>query len=269
MENFDFKKFYDNQHDYVSFRNDPEKRHEYDVAVNWKTKNLSSLVPEGLKFSNILEVGCAFGILLNKIADSLSVSERIGIDISVENIKMARDLYPDCTFFQGTTDTLKNELFKDTPGKVFGLVVLSDIVEHIPDDFEFMKEISKFSSYLLLNLPLEKCYMTRNRNYGVDDPSGHLRKYNRSDAEKLIKSTGYDIISSFCTNSHFDKEHFKIYRLNRNIRLKKKSFLKRTFWLFYYLKLDIVRVIAPWLYVKIFGSNYFALLKTVDQNKKS
>ena len=267
MEDFDFKSFYDQQSDYASFRNDPAKRHEYDVAVNWKVKNLCSLVPDSLKFSNVLEVGCALGILLNKVADSLNIKERFGVDISDENINLACKLFPACTFIQGTTENIKSDLLKDNPGKRFDLLVLSDIVEHIPEDYDFMKENSRISSYVLFNLPLEKCFMTRNRKYGVEDPSGHLRKYNLQDAVKLVEKSGFGVVASFCTNSHFDKEHFLIYRRNRIERLRKKSFLKRVFWSLFYFKLDIIKSVAPGIYIRIFGSNYFALLKPVSQGE--
>lgn len=269
MEDFDFKSFYDQQSDYASFRNDPAKRHEYDVAVNWKVKNLCSLVPDSLRFSNVLEVGCALGILLNKVAESLNITERAGVDISGENINLARQLFPTCTFVQGTTENIKSDLLKDNPDKKFDLLVLSDIVEHIPEDHDFMVENSKISTHVLFNLPLEKCFMTRNRKYGVDDPSGHLRKYNRQDAVRLVETSGYEVVASFCTNSHFDKEHFRIYRFNRKERLRKKGFLKRTFWSIFYFKLDIIRSVAPGIYTRIFGSNYFALLKSVPQDKQN
>jgi SAM-dependent methyltransferase len=265
MDNFDFTKFYDHQPDYAAFRNDPEKRHEYDIAVNWKVKNLSSLVPDSIRFSNILEIGCAMGILLNKIADSLSIKERTGIDISIENIKTAQQFFNECTFIQGTIDDIESIMLKKKQGKKFDLVILSDIVEHIHDDLDFMKKVSNISSYILFNLPLEKCYMNRNRNYGVDDPSGHLRKYNKHDALKLVESADFEVIASCIANSHFDKDHFNIYRENRLNRIRKKKFLRKTFWSNYYYILDMIRVLAPWLYIKIFGSNYFALMKTTSK----
>lgn len=263
MDNFDFTKFYDHQLDYAAFRNDPEKRHEYEVAVAWKVKNLCSLVTDSTRFSNILEIGCAMGILLNKAADSLSIKDRTGLDISTENIKMAKQLFPECAFIQGTVDDLESILSKEKPGKKFDLVILSDIVEHIPDDLDFMKKVSKISLYVLLNLPLEKCYRNRNRKYGVDDPSGHLRKYNRHDAARLAGSAGFEVITSLTVNAHFNKEHFHIYQKNRMERVRKKNFFRKAFWTLFYFIPDMIRVFTPWLYFKIFGSNYFALLKPV------
>lgn len=262
MDNFDFTKFYDNQQDYAAFRDDPGKRHEYDIAVNWKIKNLCSLITGSADFSNILEIGCAFGVLLNKVADALAIKDRTGLDISMENIKMAKRLFPECVFIQGTIDNMGSVFLKEKSGKKFDLVILSDLVEHIPDDLDFMKKVSKISSYVLLNLPLEKCYRNRNRKYGVDDPSGHLRNYNNHDAARLVESAGFEVKTYFTANAHYDEEHFRIYKTNRNLRIGKKEFFRKAFWTMFYLNLDLIRVFAPRIYIRIFGSNYFALLKS-------
>ena len=94
MDDADFAVFYDNQPDYIAFRNDKEKQKEYKTLVDWKVRKLTGVIPDNHKFGNILEVGCAFGVLLNNIADSLKIDARTGIDISGENIKTARSLYP-------------------------------------------------------------------------------------------------------------------------------------------------------------------------------
>ena len=234
MDNFDFTKFYDHQLDYKAFRNDPEKRREYEIAVNWKVKNLCKLVAGSLSFSNVLEIGCALGILLNKAAGALLIKERTGLDISLENIKIARQLFPECTFIQGSVDNIESLESKEDHRRKFDLVILSDIVEHIPDDLDFMKKVSKISLYVLLNLPLEKCFRNRNRKYGVNDPSGHLRKYNRRDAEVLAESAGFEVIKSFVTNAHFNKEIFRVYQKNRIKRVSEKKFFRKVFWTLFY-----------------------------------
>src|SRR5512136_1392516 len=104
MTDPDLSLFYDKQPDYVAFRNDEEKQKDYRIMVDWKVRNLTSLIPHSLKFGEIIEVGCAFGVLLNDVADRLHIDSRIGIDISPENIKTARSLFPQCNFFAGTLD---------------------------------------------------------------------------------------------------------------------------------------------------------------------
>jgi predicted TPR repeat methyltransferase len=188
MSNFDFAQFYDKQPEYVAFRNDILKREYYNIASDWKVRELVSLVPRNMVFKNVLEVGCAFGVLLNNISDKLNIENRTGVDISRENIKAAIKDWPECNFFQGTVEDYIMSMPSANKDFRFDLVVLSDIVEHIPDDLSFMKTIRGISSYVLLNLPLEKSFSTRNRVYGETDPSGHLRCYNKELAENLINA---------------------------------------------------------------------------------
>ena len=263
MESFDYKNFYNKQPDYEAFRNDPLRRYEYEIAVNWKADNLCKLIPKSLNFSNILEIGCAFGILLNKVSEKLVINDVTGIDISDENIKKAGQLFPRTFFFQGTVDNIQLLLNAQNRGKFkYDLVLLSDIVEHIPDDIVFLRTVAEYSNYVLLNLPLEKCLRNLKRKYGINDPSGHLRNYDSNDAKILLDSAGFEVISSNISNAHFNTEHFQIYKNNRTIRVRKKTFIKRIFWTLFYKGYDLLKVLFPQAYIKIFGSNYFALLKS-------
>lgn len=260
----DFEKFYDRQGDYEAFRNDPAKREEYNITVDWKARQLASLIEPTRHFDNILEVGCALGILLDNLAGRLKINDRTGLDISAENIKVARDLYPGVSFFQGTIRELKKELSRNQHSPKFDIVLLSDIVEHIPEDLEFMKEVKEISSYVLLNLPLEKSFSTRNREYGENDSSGHLRCYDEKMAAKLVRDAGLGIIGSFTSNAFRDKKYLEMYRGKRKARLGRKPWHLRIFWdTFYYLE-DTLRISNKNLSVKLFGTNYFALLKSSD-----
>jgi SAM-dependent methyltransferase len=260
----DFASFYDKQPDYVGFRNDPDKREDYNITVDWKVRKLVQLIPADLKPDNILEVGCAFGVLLNMIADRLQLKTRIGIDISGNNIEAATILYPDCKFFHGTLE----EFVKVIPSEVkisrFDLVVLSDIVEHIPDDLGFMIDVKNASSFVLLNLPLEKSFKTRNRQYGEQDPSGHLRCYDEKDAVLLVTKAGFEIITSFKSIGFFDKEFYNMYTRNRNKRVSAKPYPQRLFWTVFYFAEDRIKLISEGFTEKMIGTNYFALLKSID-----
>lgn len=257
----DFEKFYNEQKDYSAYRTNREKRINYEIKVRWKTEQLIKLIPAHLTFNNILEIGCAIGILLNKIAGRLSVRNVFGLDISSENIKVAKELYPASTFFQGTVEDLKIRLLNNLSITEFDLVILSDIIEHIPDDLKFLSTVKEISSYVVINLPLEKCLKNRHRKYGVDDPSGHLRCYDRTMALSLINLAGFEIINSYTTNALKDKDIFKIYLEDRKERLRVKPILKRLFWTLFYFWEDRLKLINNNLFEKIYGTNYFALLK--------
>jgi SAM-dependent methyltransferase len=264
MDNTEFALFYDKQPDYTAFRNDPGKQDDYKILVDWKVRTLTRLIPDDLIFGNILEVGCAFGVLLNNIADRLKINTRIGIDISGENIKTAQSHYPECSFFRGTIEEFvlgRPPLLKD---QRFDLIVLSDIVEHVPDDLGFLNQISKISSYVLLNLPLEKSFKTRNRNYGESDPSGHLRCYDKNLAKQLVRSAGFKIVKDFTLIATSDKMFFDVYRKNRTVRINAKPFYLKFFWSLFYMFEDRFKLMNRKLTEKIYGTNYFAFLRSIN-----
>jgi len=258
----DFRKFYEEQSEYSAFRNDPEKREEYIKKVTWKAEQLVKTIPDNLRCENILEIGCAMGILQNIISNKLSINKSVGLDISEENIKVAQELYPESTFFQGTLEEFTGKIPKNFPFERFDLVLLSDIIEHIPDDAGFLENVKKISSYVIINLPLEKSFRNRNRQYGENDHSGHLRWYDRKMAENLIKKTGFEIIRSFTSNALYDKIYFDIYQKGRRKRVDSKPLHLRLFWTLFYFTEDKIKYFSKGFYDKIYGTSYFALLKS-------
>jgi SAM-dependent methyltransferase len=262
MDNTFLASFYDKQSDYAEFRNDPDKREEYAIQVDWKVRKLIQLLPPGFKVKNILEVGCAFGVLLNNLADRLNVNTRIGIDIAGNNIEVAKNLYPRCSFFRGTLE----EYLVHSPDEIndgrFDILILSDIVEHIPDDLEFLRTVRNATSYVLLNLPLEKSFKTRNRNYGENDLSGHLHCYDEDDARQLVTTAGFEVVKSFTAISFFDKQVYDILNKNRTRRVRLKPLPHRLFWTSFYFIEDRMKLLSKRFSERIYGTNYFALLKS-------
>lgn len=262
MNDADFAVFYDNQPDYVAFRNDKGKQKEYKTLVDWKVRKLAGIIPGNLKFSNILEVGCAFGVLLNNMADRLHIDSRTGIDISGENIKTAVTLYPGCGFFKGTLEDYVKEKSYILKNHRHDLIILSDIIEHIPDDLEFLKLVRKVSEYVVVNLPLEKSFKNRNRKYGIEDPSGHLRCYDKKLAKKLFIDAGFLMVRDQTSIATYDPEFSKIYKKNRKIRVMSKPLVLRIFWSCFYAVEDKLKLISSRISSKVYGTNYFVFLRS-------
>ena len=260
--NSDLAVFYDKQPDYFAFRNDTEKQNDYRIIVDWKVRKLIGVIPASIKFKNVLEVGCAFGVLLNNIADRLNIESRTGIDISGENIKTGTELYPLCGFFRGTLEDYVRERSYLLKNNRHDLIVLSDIIEHIPDDLGFLRLVRRVSEYVVVNLPLEKSYKNRNRNYGPDDPSGHLHCYDMKIARKLFSDAGFLLIRDKTSTAISDARFSKIYRKNRGSRVRSKPFLRRIFWSVWYTAEDIFMRVSGETSVKIYGTSYFAFFRS-------
>lgn len=258
----DFASFYNKQPDYIAFRDDPSRRKDYNVISDWKVRKLVQLIPADFKAEIVLEVGCAFGVLLNNIADRLRLKARIGVDISSKNIEAAKKLFPDCIFFQGTFEEFISAQSVEIKDSRFDLIVLSDIIEHLPDDLGFLKTVSNYSSFVLLNLPLEKSLSTRNREYGEQDPSGHLRCYDEAIAIQLVTKAGFEIVKSFTATAFFDQQFLEVYKKNRKSRVQRKPVPQRVFWSLFYPLQDMLKSVSRSVTDKIYGTNYFALLKS-------
>jgi len=183
----DFAALYDNHSEYVRRRDDNSfERARIDIEVNeYKLPNLLSLLSDDIPRRRVLEIGCATGDLIARFPVA-SGGSLIGVDLSMKNTEAAAARYPMIEFHAGD--------FRGMDIAKCDIVVLSDILEHVTDDAEFLKEASRLADAILINLPLEDCLQNRFRRYGVNDPSGHLRKYNISQAVRLCGDAGLDII---------------------------------------------------------------------------
>jgi len=257
----DFKKFYDEHSEYEARRSEEnENYHEYIQEINFKTEQLLRVIDRDRKSGSILEVGCANGILIDSISNKLNIKDEIfGIDISEKNIQDAIQRFPHINFFEGTIES-----FIESQSKVFDLVILSDIIEHVPNDLGFLKQTSKIAKQVVINLPLKKSYNNRNRNYGESDTSGHLRCYSFEDGVNLIKKAGFKIVSFNRVISIRDnKGLFDIYKEKQKNRLKTKPVAKRLFWnTFYYIK-DNILLNSNFIYRRLYGENIYCLVEKV------
>ena len=187
----DFRSLYECNETYVT-RRDPNSYAAKEISLEareFKVPNLLRTLPSNLLFSSIIEIGCATGEVLEAFPDTQiggdEIIKKIGFDLSPSNIAAAKHRYPHITFFDSDFSAYTN---------ASDLVVLSDILEHVPDDVSFLKKASNLAPVTLINLPLEDNWTNRNRNYGVEDESGHLRAYSLEDGFKLVENAGLRVL---------------------------------------------------------------------------
>ncbi len=258
----DFAKFYNEQKEYTEYRTNKAKRDAYLLEVRWKVENLLQTIPSDRKFQNVLEVGCAFGFVLNEVADKLNITNRFGLDISTENIKVAKEFFPATNFICGTLESVDFSQYLPKGEIRFDLIVLSDIVEHIPDELDFMIKISKIAKTVILNLPLEKCFTSRNRAYGETDASGHLRCYSELDGLNLVAASKFKVIN-YTNKVYLEDEVLRNQaKEDKRKRVAQKTFLKRIFWKATYSMIYQSAVYFPIIPKRIYGSNLFCFLES-------
>jgi len=146
----------------------------------------------GLRFSRALGIGAGYGIFDHLLPKSLDYT---GIDVSAEAIAFASEWAArHCPTFRYLRKTLQDCAF---PSSYFDLVVLSEVIEHMPQDEvdKTLREVERLlcpGGFLLLTVPNR--WQPRNllrrllsRELVTMDPT-HLREYSLQEIRALVRA---------------------------------------------------------------------------------
>jgi SAM-dependent methyltransferase len=185
QHDIDFSALYDEHPEYVARRAAGSiEQAQVDIEVRlFKLPGLMGVLPAGKSIHRVLEIGCATGELIA----AMPAAQRVGLDISAANIAAARTRFPDVEFHCGD--------FRGASLAGFDAVVLSDVLEHVPDDAEFLRDAAQLGDFVLVNLPLEDNWLNDRRAYGPKDLSGHLRRYSLAEGLALFDRAGLDVLT--------------------------------------------------------------------------
>jgi len=133
------------------------------------------------------EIGGAEGTLLNEFTALAKVKRKpTNFELSKNFIVVGRKKHPKINFVQGD--------FSKYNGPKMDLIILSDIVEHIPEDAQFLNSVAKKAGYVLLKIPIEKLpysfllnILGKSKPVGKNHPSGHLHAYTINSAKRLCE----------------------------------------------------------------------------------
>lgn len=189
----DFSALYDAHPEYIARRQGGSfEQSQIDIEVRlFKLPNLLAVLPgggDGPGLSSVIEIGCATGELIAAFPVRAG-GRRRGIDISAANIDVARARFAQVCFDCGDFRALP-----ESGAALADAVILSDVLEHVLDDAEFLHDAAALADIVLVNLPLEDNWLNRRRRYGPDDVSGHLRKYSLVDGLALVQRAGLELL---------------------------------------------------------------------------
>ena len=184
----DFSALYDEHPEYVARRGAGSlAQAQVDLEVRlFKLPGLMGVLPAGRPLHSVLEIGCATGELIAAVPVAPG-GRRVGLDISPANIAAARARFPGLEFHAGD--------FRDAGLGRFDAVVMSDVLEHVPDDVGFLRDAAALGELVLVNLPLEDNWLNDRRAYGPDDASGHLRRYSLAQGLALFERAGLEVLA--------------------------------------------------------------------------
>lgn len=170
----------------------------------WKTSQIFKALPKGFIEENfgatgirVSEVGCGAGGMIGTFIETLkssgiNVSEAVGFDISDKPLRMAREEWGDIEFFNGQITGYE---------KSFDISLLIDVVEHVPDPDQFVRDAAMRSKYLVLHIPLDVNlnFKVRNRYPWLVEHLGHIHYYNADSALAFLKRNKLSVMKYIYT----------------------------------------------------------------------
>lgn len=148
---------------------------------------------------SIVEVGCGAGGILASLHDALPEIEYSGFEIA-----------PDASKFWKKHATKKItfavEDFLQKRTVHFDALLLLDVIEHVPNPFEFLSALQGRADYYLFHIPLDLSAISVARErplLEVRQKVGHIHYFTKGLALSLLRECGYQIIDWSYTGASF------------------------------------------------------------------
>jgi SAM-dependent methyltransferase len=151
------------------YRHGPSLRHRQRLVAN-------VIRPLGVR--SILDVGCGNGVTLQQLLRAVPIPEVYGADHSTEAVAQAARAMPGASF--RTLDIAREHL-----GRTFDLVLCCDVLEHIEDDLEALRNMRAMAGRCLVLTTLQGTMRPCERAVG------HVRNYTRAGLEARLGEAGF------------------------------------------------------------------------------
>jgi 2-polyprenyl-3-methyl-5-hydroxy-6-metoxy-1,4-benzoquinol methylase len=130
---------------------------------------------------SFLEVGCGTGFVLRRIAEEFPQASMTAVEYYEEALPFARQRCPRAAIKQADITNLSFD-------GGFDVVGCFDVLEHIPDDLEALRNLKKAlkpSGLLLISVPQHMWLWS-----DIDELSCHRRRYTREELAAKVASVG-------------------------------------------------------------------------------
>ena len=195
----------------------------------WKARQvLKIFVRNHLAPKSIVEVGCGAGGILASLQVILPEVDFTGFDIA-----------PDASKFwekhekRGIKFSVSDFLIEQT--SYFEVLLLLDVIEHVPNPFDFLASLMGRADYYVFHIPLDLSAMSVARERPlllVREKVGHIHYFTKGLALSLIQESGFQVVDWFYTGAAFSAPQatwrnravrllrWLLFRINRNLGVR-------------------------------------------------
>ena len=170
--------------------------------ASWKAKLILSMLQQNhLAPKTICDVGCGAGGVLEHLQKSLDSGCTFwGYDISPQALQLAKSKANERLHFQLIDSGEEKE-------KLFDLILVLDVIEHVEDYFGFLRQLKAKSHYKIFHIPLDLSVQTLLRKKALlkrREMHAHLHYFTKETALETLKDTGYEVLDYFYTPRTID-----------------------------------------------------------------
>lgn len=167
--------------------------HESDAP--WKVAQITRLLARNpLACTSFCDVGCGTGLATTLLKDVFPGARGDGYEFSpVAYALAAKRAGPDLHFHNGSP-------FEE--GTVFDVAVSLDVLEHVPNAFDFVRGMARVGRHVILHIPLDMNALSVLREWPIlaaRRDIGHLHYFTRGTALELLRECELEIVDELYT----------------------------------------------------------------------
>ena len=149
--------------------------------------NILAMLRPQRDIRTFLDVGCGAGELACTLAERGLAG--VGIDFSAAAIKHGNTIRKQ----RGLTEdqiTFKEGGLEQVKGKTFDLVICCEVLEHVENDKQLLRDFMAYSNkYLVISVPAKQKLFDAS-----DKAVGHYRRYERDQLHQLLEGEGLEVL---------------------------------------------------------------------------
>jgi SAM-dependent methyltransferase len=146
----------------------------------------------------VLEVGSGIGNIVAELLSRSNVTAVTATDLSASSLETLKDRFGHNEKLSSAVWNAENPPPPELEIGSFDTIICSNVLEHIQDHeraLQNMKQLLKPDGRLILLVPSNPAIFN-----GLDEDLGHFRRYTKTELERVLGATGFDIKTLFPHN---------------------------------------------------------------------
>lgn len=163
----------------------------------WKSEQIFRMIKRNsLMPKTICDVGCGAGETLKHLQENMDKECTFwGYEISPQAFEFCKKKANEKLHFELRDILLEKDVF-------FELILLIDLIEHLEDYFNFLREIKFKSKYKILHIPLDlsvHSVLRSSKITRVRESVAHIHYFTKEIALHILRDVDYEVLDYFYT----------------------------------------------------------------------